>query len=151
MADHGALGRAGGAGGVDQHADVIGLTLRNAGAELCFRIRDLLAQGVQFIQEHDHGIVKIPQPLAIEHDHFFQGGHLIAHGQVLVQLFVVFHKQKSGTTVVDQVGQLLSAVGGIDAIADAAGPGDTQIAVQPFLVVFTKNGDRLAPLQAQRQ
>ena len=151
MTDHGPLGRPGGTGSVDQHADVIGLALGNAGAELLFCIRDLFTQCVKFIQEHDHGIVKIPQPFAVINNDFFQGRYLITHGQVLVQLFIVFHKQEGRFTVVDQVGQLLGAVGGVDAVTDTTGTGNTQIAVQPFLVVFAENGYRLTTLQPKGQ
>ncbi len=151
VADHGALGRAGGAGGIDQHADLVRPALLDAGAEPFFRVRDAVAQLVEFVQEHHHGVLEITQALAVEHDHFLQGGHLVAHGQVLVELLVVLHEQEGGAAVVDQVGELLGAVGGVDTVTDAAGAGDTQIAIQPLLVVLAEDGNRLAAFQAQRQ
>ena len=151
VADHGALGRAGGAGGVDQHADVVRPALLDAGAELLFRVGDAVAQLVELVQEHHHGVLEIAQALAVEHDHFLQGGHLVAHGQVFVQLLVVLHEQEGGAAVVDQVGELLGAVGGVNAVADAAGAGDAKVTVEPFLIVLAEDRHRLAPFQAHRQ
>ena len=151
VTDHGALGGARGAGGVDQHANIVGLALGNAGAELFFRIGNLFAQRVQLIQKHDHGIAEIAQALAVIDDNLFQRRDLITHRQVLVQLLVVFHEQEGRATVVNQVRQLFGTVGGIDPVTDAPCPGNAEVAVQPFFVVFAEDGNRLSALQPKGQ
>ena len=91
--NHRTFGHAGGARGVNQHADIIWLAFGDFTAEALFSVCGV-AQGIELIQKHHHGIAEIAQAVAFKHNHFAQARHPLTDRQILVQLFVIFHKQK---------------------------------------------------------
>ena len=56
----------------------------------------LAAQHAQLIQANDAWITEVVQALHVEHHNLAQAGQLVAYFERLVQLLIVFHKQKAG-------------------------------------------------------
>ena len=119
--DHRALGRAGGAGGVDQGQHVVGGLLLQFRLEAAgFGGLGRLPHGDEIIVEDHGGIREIAQAVAVEDDDLGQRRHLVADFQPLVELLVVLDEKDLGSAVLDKVGELPGAVGGVDAVGDGA-------------------------------
>ncbi len=150
VGDHGPLGTARGAGGIDDHGHVIGLDFRQAPLDA---IGILLQIGPgaseEFVEKNDAFPGKTPESLGVPNDDFLDlefGQDL----QDLVHLFLVFDKQDLGFRVAHHVGHLVRSGGGIDPHRDAADGHVPQIAEEPFRTVLTQDGDLVAPFDPQR-
>ena len=101
------------------------------------------------IEEDDPVVGELVQPVAVEHHAHLQGRNPVADLQDLVELFVVLHDDEPAARMAQQVFDLRSAVGGIDAGDDPADALDADIGVDPLLPVFGEDGHDLASLQPE--
>ena len=150
VADHGPFRCAGGARGVDQERNVLG----PAGVD--GRVKALrvgrgqrLALRQELIKRGGHRVRQVAQAFQVGDDDALQRRAVAAHGQHLVVLLLVFHKQHAHPGVLKDVLHLFWRRGGVDARAQNAHALRTEVGVQPFGPVFGQDGDRLAALQAQ--
>ena len=152
MGVHGPLGLAGGAGGVDQDGQVLGLELGHA---LRHRLRVMgqvvAAQSPQLIQPDHHRVIEAAQALEVEDDDVPEPGQLLAHFQGLVELLVVFDKQHGGSRVLAQVLHLSGGVGRINAVGHRRTAEHGQIGHDPLAAGVGQNGSDLAAGQSQVQ
>ena len=151
MRDHRTLGTAGRTRGVDQNRHVVGtrgrrLALEPTGIPLVFPAAD----PAKLVQEQNLSVGKVVQAFPVQHDALPDPLNPVADFEELVQLLRVLGDQEPAVGVPEQERDLLRTVGRIDAGDDTAHALDTEIRVNPLLVVFREHRDHLAPGQAQR-
>ncbi len=115
MGEHHALGHAGGARGVDeihQVAEVEGLAARLNGVEL--GLGGVVALGQELGPRHGVGIAGIAHHAGVESDDVLQRGALAQQLPGYGILVLVAGEQHCGARVVDDVGGLILAAGGVD-------------------------------------
>ena len=150
VADHRALGRAGGARGIDQEGDVLGrrrvdglLELRRALA------RQRLAMGEHAGEVGGHRVVQAAQALEVDDDDAPQGRAGVAHRDDLVVLLLILDEQYPHAGVVDDVLHLFGRRGRVDAGAQVSHALGAHVGIQPFGPVLGQHGDGIAAFQAQ--
>ena len=111
----------------------------------------LATQRIKVLDWFDQVMLKATQTLPVKDEYGFNRRQLILNFQVLVQLFLVFHKQKTSARVRQRVLHLASLVGRVNAIDHAAGQQNPNIGKQPFLAILALYRHHVAALQAQRQ
>ena len=148
---HGALGRPGRAGGVDDHRRVLRL---HALAPLRRRTWMRLGEGhslLEEIVEKNYSLVgKPPQSLRVPYHHPLDP-RLAQDRQHLVELLLVFEENQPRFRVVEQVVDLLGGGGGIDAAGHAARGLDAEMAVQPLRPVLTEHRHVLLGAEPESQ
>ena len=88
--DHHALGRAGGAGGVDQQRDVIGARRLDLAPEpVAVGLMDPAPGVVQLVEKQDLPVREVVQAVAVDHDALRHLRHPVADGQELLELLLV--------------------------------------------------------------
>jgi hypothetical protein len=156
---HRALGRPGGARGVDEHAGVVGLRGGNAvveGARL-FRVGRgvLVAEFEHVLEGHQHLARVQPHALHVDGDDLGDVGQadfVLGDGvQHLVNLLLVAADHEAAVRVVDDVLQLGPRVGRVDADHHAADGLRAQVGEHPLGRVFAGDGQPVAAAETQRQ
>ena len=149
---HRALGRAGGAGGVDQQGELVGLGARDQLLPQAGMGRVVLAAERQQLVERacTCGSLKSRQALHVEDEDLANVRAALAHLEELVELLVVLDEQEARAAVVQDVLDLLGGVGRIDAVGDAAGAHGAHVGVEPFGHRLGEDRDDLAALQPER-
>jgi hypothetical protein len=133
VGQHGPLGRARGARGVNQYGQVVGLHEFHApGKGARVLLQSAAARLEQGLKCHDHGILELLQSFQIPYDDLAQGGGLLPEHEPLVQLLLVFHEKKGGLGVIHDVLHLLPGIGGIDAHGNAPGALHRHIGPDPL-------------------
>ena len=156
MRQHGAFRRAGGAGGVDQDADVVGRCLVDQAIESCVRVRLRkgigLAEFAQRFERHQLLLAIVPQALHVDaDDRLERRQRVIGHGvEHLVGLLLIAGHHDARAAVPNDVLQLNPRIGRIDADRDRADHLDAEIGVKPFGRIFACNGDTVAGLDSER-
>ena len=153
VGDHGALGLARGARGVDHQADVVQALARQAGVDAC-RIVLLAAQCLDFIEGGDQGALRgreAAQALGFHDDDFLQVRELVQCGQHLVGLLLVLADHDVDVGVAHHVGHLGRGAGGVDAHGDAAHQACAHLRQHPFDAVLGDHAHVAARGQAQLQ
>ena len=148
--EHRALGRAGGAGGVDQQGE-----LRRLGA--CDQLlpqagmRDIVgaAQRQKLVERHDQRVAEICQAFHVEDEDLGDLRAALAHLYELVELLVVLDEQEARLAVVQDVVDLLGRVGRVDTVGNAAGAHRTHVGVEPFGHRIGQDRHDLAALEAE--
>ena len=147
---HGTLGLAGGAGGVHQNGQVLGLDGRHALFQFtCMLCQIDFSQIPQGIQADDVGVIQIAQTFHVKHDDFPQARQLVAHLQGLVELLVVFHEQYGGAGVFTQVLHLAGGIGGVNAVGHATAGQHGNVGPHPLNHGVGQNGGAFAFGKAQ--
>ena len=150
MAQHGALRRPGGAGGVDEDGEVVGagdLDQRVPGAGMLVLVAG--AQVEEVVEGHHLWIGEAVQPLDVEHDDLHEPGAARADFQDLVELLLVAGEEEAGAAVVDDVLDLARRIRGVDAVGHAAHRHRPQIRVQPLRPVLREDRHHVARPQAE--
>ena len=130
---HGALGRARGAGRVDEDGEIAG---RSASDHLV--PQRLLSLGVVAPERHElgqrqhHRVAEAAQALHVEHDDLLQCRAPRTARQDLVELLLILGEDHLGRGIVDQIFDLRRGVGRIDAGRNAAGAQDAHVGIDPF-------------------
>ena len=150
LADHGALGRAGGAGSVGEDHQI--LRFSRIDRRLPFRPVVLAVGGAERDQlriAHALRVAEVAQPLHVENDDLLKGRRAFPDFEHLVELLLVLGEVEAGAAVVDQVGHLLRGIRGIDAVGDAADAVHAEVGEQPLLADFAGDGAHVAALKTQ--
>ena len=130
---HGALGRAGGARGVDQDREIGSRAACNHLVPQRLAALDVIAsQRHEFGQRHHHRIAEAAQALHVEHDDPLQRRAARPAAQDLVELLLVLGEDHFGAGIVDEIFDLRRRIGRIDAGRDAAGAQDAHVGKHPF-------------------
>ena len=150
MRDHRPLRRAGGAGGVNQHGNVVGSRPFDLSPEaIGVRVVRPAADVAELVQEQDPVVGEVVEPVPFEHDALRHPRNPVADLEKLVELLVVLHDEKPALRVLQEVSDLLGAVGRVDPRDDSTDALDAEIGVYPLLVVLGDDGDHFTPLEAQ--
>ena len=146
VAEHRALGLAGGAGGVDQDRQVVGLArVQPLLPELRVARRERAAELAQRLEADHVRIAEFVQPLGVEHDDLAQAGQPRAHLERLVELLLVLDEQDARVRIGREVVHLRGRVGRIDAVRYTAGAERAEVGVQPLLARVGEDRDALRP------
>ena len=86
----------------------------------------------QLFERNDLRITKTQQAFHIVYDDFHQRRTVRAAEEYLVELLFVLDEKKSGTTIVDDVFDLLDRVGRVDSIGDTADAEGPHVRIEPF-------------------
>ena len=149
---HGALGFAGGAGGVHQNGQVFGLAACSAQLN-CPRVLEQIVppDGAQGVQADDAGIIQVAQTLHVEHHDLAQSWQLGADLQRLVQLFIVLDEQHGGAGVFAEVAHLRGRVGRVNAVGNAPCRQHGQVGTDPLDHGVGQDGSAVALGKTQAQ
>ncbi len=151
MRDHRALGLAGGARGVDQDREVLGLARGQALLPDALVLLVVVGtQRAQRLERHHLGVVEVAQAVHVEDDDLAQLRQALAHFQDLVELLLVLHEHDHRSRIGEQVLGLRRRVGRIDAVGDAGGAENAEVGVHPLAVGVGLDRGHLARLKAQR-
>ena len=151
LGDHRPFRLAGGAGGVDQQRHVIGAAPADRIAEhVRMGGQRLVAERVEIVETHHLRVIERVKPLVVGDDDLFDQRHLVADQEELVELLLVLRHQKAALAVLQQIGELGSAVGGVDPRADAAHALDTHVEIGPFPEILGQHRHGVAARQPQR-
>jgi hypothetical protein len=152
MADHRALGRAGGAGGVDQDREIGRLAARKLTLpEIRVLLFEFPAELDQFFEADHHRVREVGQPFLVDHDDLFQARATVAHLKDLVEMFLVLRDEDDGVGIADDILHLLRGIGRIDAVGDAADCLRAEIGIEPFRHTLGHDGDDVATFHAERR
>ena len=151
MGNHGPFGRARCAGCVNQYRHIIGFNGINAPVPLLGKAVEIGApQFIKRVNEHDFRVVKPFQPFIFHHNDFLNIRQRVAHFQIFVELFFIFHHQKARGRIAANMLKLHGRVGGVNAIGYAATAHGGEVEIQPFLAVFGQYRHHIAGLQTKR-
>ena len=149
--DHRALGLAGGAGGVHQDGQLVGLARGDAllpqPGVACVVVA---AQAPQRVEAHDAGVAQVAQAFHVEHDDSLQPRQPLQHLEHLVELLFVFDEHVTRAGVFEQIRDLCRCVGWIDAVGHPACAEHAEVGVQPLAVGVGLDRGHLARLEAER-
>jgi hypothetical protein len=156
MRQHGAFRRAGGAGGIDQDADVVGRCLVDLAIESCVRVGlrkgIAVAEFAQRFERHQLLLAIVPQALHVDaDDRLERGQRIIGHGvEHLVGLLLIAGHHDPSAAMPNDILQLNPRIGRIDADRDCADHLDTEVGVKPFRRILARDGDAVARLDSER-
>ncbi len=112
---HGALGRAGRAGGVDEDGEIVGAAARDHLIPQRFAALDMIApERHEFCERHHHRVAEAAQALHVEHDNLLQARTARAARQDLVELLLVLGEDHLRAGVIDEIFHLDRGIGRID-------------------------------------
>ena len=158
MREHRAFRRAGGAGGVDQDADIVGRGLLDQPIEGCVGVGVFEGIGVAEIAErferHQLLLAVVPQALHVDADDRLERGQavIVGHGvEHLVGLLLIAGDDDARAAVPNDVLQLDPRIGRIDADRDRADHLGAEIGVKPFRRILAGDGDAVAGFDSERQ
>ncbi len=150
VAKHDPFGQAGGAGGVAQHGDVVGLTQGDLGLEAARLGRhQLAAQRLHVGEGHQPRVVVVPQAAVVPIDDATHAGDALADLQQLIALLLIFGQNEGGVAVVDDVGHLGRGGVGEQANLGRAGGLQAEVGPQILAVVVADGANLVAPPHAQ--
>jgi hypothetical protein len=150
MAQHGALGRAGGARGVHENGEVPGPRDLHEGIEGTGMLTVVAGAQLEESRERHHLIVaEVVEPVHVEHEDLHELGAAGPHLENLVELLLVLREEEAGAAVVDDVLHLPRRVGGVDAVGDAARRDGAEIGVEPLRTVVGDDGHHVARPQPE--
>ena len=158
MRQHRALGRTGGARGVDEDADIVGRGLRNQPIEPVIGVgvfeRVALAAFAELFERHQLRLAVMPQALHVDANDGLQRRQAVIVGdgvKHLVGLLLVAGNDHARAGVADDILQLDPGIGRIDADRDRADHLGAEIGVKPFRRILAGDGDAVAGFEAERQ
>ncbi len=151
VAQHRPLGGAGGAGGVDEDGEIVGLGdvhhgLEGAGVLLVVACAELH----QLAERHHLGIAEPAEPLEVVDEDLHEGRTAVAHREDLVELLLVLGEEEARAAVVDDVLDLARRVRGVDAVGDAADGQRAEVRVEPLRAVVGDDRHHVARPEPQR-
>ena len=151
MADHRPLRRPGGAGGVDEDREVLGLRqLQALGPGLRVELVLFASESEQVVVAHGPRILEVPQALHVEDDDLLERGALLAHLEHLVELLLILDEHHLAARVVDQVVHLLGRVRRVDPRAHAADAEHPHVGEHPLDDRVGEDAGDVALAEAER-
>jgi hypothetical protein len=150
VAQHRPLGRPGGAGGVDEDGQVLGLGDLDHPIERA-RVLAVVA-GAQLEQRREVQHLRIAeavQALQVVHDDLDELPTAGADLQDLVELLLVLGEEEAGAAVVDDVLDLARRVGRVDPVGDPAHREGAEIGVEPLGTVVGDDRHHVAGAETE--
>ena len=149
---HRALGWPGGAGGVDQHRDIVGLDrIRASNEEIPALARKPIAPAPHHLVEADQAIVPILKERAdIKDDDLADLRQPARRAQSLVDEFLVLGQEEDGPAVVQLILDLTGRTGGVNAVAHGAAAQCRHVGNQKFATRIGHGRDTVAGLHAEQ-
>ena len=147
---HHALGRSGGARGVDDGGDVVGPAIGHPGGQLALHLVLIVPpQPAQLVPGLDERM-RLAGLVALQHHDLLEPVHLPLHLEHLGELGRILHEKGLHPRVVDDVLDEVRRIGRIDGNGDAARGKDGEVGLDPLGAASREDAHRVALLPPQR-